>query len=400
MKIREMPKGSSSDDELELLSQKRDSIQKQIAELEGEMRAQQRLREDQKKVEDSITSLKRCPLCLQEVSPSHIAHIRKDHDEKIAGSDRLISGHRGKLEQLAKERQEHEEQLARLKLEARQETEYKLKLKEKENLQNLLMEKQSAKLQLEGKQSELKADIVSLNEKRVIFEAELEQMKQLDNEQNTLRTELEALEKAERVILIESTKLKSELDSLVRNKAVLDDEVNRKRKARDELRVLVQKQNWLQLVFTELMLQIERAVMMRVYNEFNEIFQQFFSMLLEDANLSVNLTEDFSPAIEQAGYDILYEDLSGGEKTSIALAYRLALNRVVNDLIDNIKTDDLIILDEPTDGFSNDQLDKMRAVLDELGTRQTIIVSHEQKIESFVQNVIRVGKREHTSVIG
>jgi exonuclease SbcC len=400
MKLGEPAKAQASEDELEVLEKRRDSLQSQIAELEGEIRAQQRLRDDLKKVEDSIASLKRCPLCLQDVSPSHIAHIRKDQDEKIAEADKAISGHRAKLEQLAIDRKVQEERLARLKLEARQEVEHRLRLKERENLHNLLMEKQSVKLQLEAKQAELKAEIVSLAEKKIIREAELEQKKQLDVEQNALKTELESLEKAERAILIESTKLRSELDSLTRNKAVLEDEVNRKRKARDELRLLVQKQNWLQLVFTELMLQMERAVMMRVYNEFNEIFQQFFSMLLEDANLSVNLTEDFSPAIEQAGYDISYDDLSGGEKTSIALAYRLALNRVVNDLIDNIKTDDLIILDEPTDGFSSDQLDKLRAVLDVLGTRQTIIVSHEQKIESFVQNVIRVGKREHTSVIG
>ena len=59
----------------------------------------------------------------------------------------------------------------------------------------------------------------------------------------------------------------------------------------------------------------------------------------------------------------------------------------------------LIILDEPTDGFSSQQLDKVRDVLEKLNLGQTIIVSHEQKIESFAQNVIRVSKREHVSYI-
>ena len=57
------------------------------------------------------------------------------------------------------------------------------------------------------------------------------------------------------------------------------------------------------------------------------------------------------------------------------------------------------MLDEPTDGFSTEQLDKMREVLDELNMRQIIIVSHEQKIESFVDKVIRVQKDEHVSSI-
>ena len=57
----------------------------------------------------------------------------------------------------------------------------------------------------------------------------------------------------------------------------------------------------------------------------------------------------------------------------------------------------VLILDEPTDGFSSEQLDKVRDVLDKLNLRQTIIVSHESKIETFVQNVIRITKEGERS---
>ena len=56
-----------------------------------------------------------------------------------------------------------------------------------------------------------------------------------------------------------------------------------------------------------------------------------------------------------------------------------------------------LILDEPTDGFSDEQLDRMRLVLDQLNANQVIIVSHESKIESFVDNVIRLRKIDHVS---
>ena len=65
----------------------------------------------------------------------------------------------------------------------------------------------------------------------------------------------------------------------------------------------------------------------------------------------------------------------------------------------NLNTKDLIILDEPTDGFSEDQIDRMRNVLEELNLKQIIIVSHESKIESFVQNVIKLNKRNHVTEI-
>jgi exonuclease SbcC len=89
--------------------------------------------------------------------------------------------------------------------------------------------------------------------------------------------------------------------------------------------------------------------------------------------------------------------MSGGERTSLALAYRLSLNKVINDLIETIKIKDLIILDEPTDGFSTEQLDRVKIVLDQLNLNQIIIVSHESKIEGFVDTVIKVSKEDGIS---
>ena len=101
-----------------------------------------------------------------------------------------------------------------------------------------------------------------------------------------------------------------------------------------------------------------------------------------------------SPVIEQQDYELDYEFLSGGERTAIALAYRLSLNQVLNSIMSHLKTRNLVILDEPTDGFSAQQLDKMRDVLNQLKVDQLILVSHEQQIEGFVDNIVRI-RKEH-----
>jgi exonuclease SbcC len=119
-------------------------------------------------------------------------------------------------------------------------------------------------------------------------------------------------------------------------------------------------------------------------------------MLVSD-HFNVYLRDDFTPVVELQDYEIEYSYLSGGERTAVALAYRLALNQVINSIMSNIKTRNLVILDEPTDGFSEQQLDKMREVLDQLKVEQLIIVSHEQKIEGFVENVIRLKKENGIS---
>ena len=137
--------------------------------------------------------------------------------------------------------------------------------------------------------------------------------------------------------------------------------------------------------------------MLRLHNDFNSLFEKWVNILIDNENLNVKLDNEFTPMIVQDGYDIEYGFLSGGEKTAIALAYRLSLNQVINNLMSLIETKDVIILDEPTDGFSNEQLDRVRVVLDELNIKQVIIVSHEDKIESFVDNVLRFEKKGHVS---
>ncbi|MGA9844783.1 MAG: hypothetical protein WBQ25_20975 [Nitrososphaeraceae archaeon] len=67
--------------------------------------------------------------------------------------------------------------------------------------------------------------------------------------------------------------------------------------------------------------------------------------------------------------------LSGGEKTSTALAYRLALNTMIKKAAD--VENNLIIPDEPNDGIGKEQLIRLRRVLDELEFAQIITVSHE-----------------------
>ncbi|PIN75571.1 hypothetical protein COV17_03780 [Candidatus Woesearchaeota archaeon CG10_big_fil_rev_8_21_14_0_10_36_11] len=156
---------------------------------------------------------------------------------------------------------------------------------------------------------------------------------------------------------------------------------------------------WLDTYFIALTLTIEKHVLVHIHQLFNQLFQEWFSILIDDDQMYAHIDDSFSPVVEQNGYEISFSNLSGGERTSASLAYRLALNKVINDIIHQINTKNIIILDEPTDGFSSEQLDKVRDVLEGLNLQQTIIVSHESKIESFVENVIHIRKEDGKSVV-
>jgi len=138
--------------------------------------------------------------------------------------------------------------------------------------------------------------------------------------------------------------------------------------------------------------------MITFQQEFNKLFQQWFSLLVEDPTKEARIDEAFTPIIEQDGYEHDVQYLSGCEKTSIALAYRLALNMMVRK-VSTSKQSNLLILDEPTDGFSREQLLKVREILEEVACPQVIIVSHEKELESFANQIFRVSKEQGVSTI-
>jgi len=72
--------------------------------------------------------------------------------------------------------------------------------------------------------------------------------------------------------------------------------------------------------------------MIKLKAEFSKLFDEWFCMLVSDS-FDVSLTDDFTPIIEYQDYEIDYAYLSGGERTAVALAYRLALNQVINSLM-------------------------------------------------------------------
>ena len=59
---------------------------------------------------------------------------------------------------------------------------------------------------------------------------------------------------------------------------------------------------------------IETNVLANINSEFNLLFQKWLSHLLETGDIAVRVDENFTPIIEQNGYEMEVDSLSGGEK--------------------------------------------------------------------------------------
>ena len=156
--------------------------------------------------------------------------------------------------------------------------------------------------------------------------------------------------------------------------------------------------HWLEEFFIPTLNEIEKQVLLSVLQRFNEIYHGWYSILIEDITKESRIDEEFTPVITQDGYEYEVRFLSGGEKTSIALAYRLALNSLMRQETESLESN-LLILDEPTDGFSNSQMNKIHDILAELKSKQIILVSHEHTLEAYVENVFHVSKENGVSRI-
>ncbi|MHA1637848.1 MAG: AAA family ATPase [Candidatus Thorarchaeota archaeon] len=253
---------------------------------------------------------------------------------------------------------------------------------------------------IEGAEEDAKTLLKSIEKIEGVIREVKEKLEELGDVEERRREIEEKLEEI-RISLEPITKglgsAKEAKKQLVDRIKELDIEIKEKKGARDFEDRLTSFEGWLRDHLINLAGTIEKHFMVELKRKFDPLFRDWFNMLIDDEDMDARIDDEFTPVVEKEGYEAEYETLSGGESASVALAYRLALNKVVSTMIEEIKTKDIIILDEPTDGFSNAQMDKIRDVVNELGVGQTIIVSHEPKIESYVDNIVRIRKEEGLS---
>ena len=364
--------------------------EKRVREIDGFIREANIKKKNADEIKSKILKLAKCPTCEQEVSKEYKDSITKRENYKVIDADKLIETYSEKMK-------EEEKKVSVLKGEL-------VELRKKQSEVNVIIlkkrelaEKEKKKDELLVRQGEIKKSIGELHVKKSELSKKIENLKDVEEEYSLLRQKIDEVVKEERNLEIEKRGLEERVNGIKKMMEAIDSEIERKEKSKEKLEYLGELLEWIEKGFVKLTATMEKQVMLNVYHEFNELFKRWFDILMEDSTINVRLDDSFSPVVEQNGYEVDVVNLSGGERTAAALAYRLALNKVVNDLMTGIKTRDLIILDEPTDGFSSEQLDKVRDVLEQIGTKQTIIVSHESKIESFVDNVVKINKNEHVS---
>ncbi|MDP3989692.1 MAG: SMC family ATPase [archaeon] len=398
---------------------------------------------------EKIGALDTCPTCLQKVQEDHKTLMQTQEGEKISRAENLLFEFEKKRSQIHTQHEDVQKRLEEIFLAENTLTRTRIELKQLREMQSLISEKKLRLISLAQENNKMMSQIQELENKSTVEDIakridekqrglrlltkqemlnknhqdneiqvkELQQKRErLIQELNVIQEELKSkenptegiieerkdlinLQEEERKKSLQENQIKTEINGITKHEEQLNLQISKITAEKTRLIKIQETYHWLEEYFLRLTYTLEKHVLATIHGSFNQFFQEWFTILIDGEEITARIDGTFSPLIEQNGYEIAFQNLSGGEKTSASLAYRLALNRVINDVVHDIKTKDILILDEPTDGFSTEQLDKVRDVLDRLNLKQTIIVSHENKIESFVDNIIRIRKEGHVTIV-
>jgi exonuclease SbcC len=251
---------------------------------------------------------------------------------------------------------------------------------------------------LESAKERIKESLQKKNEELSKVTKEIKKYEGLEEQLATLQENEKTLIQVEATQTRDIAVLNNDIQESRERIDQLDFDLTRHRDKLLQAETLQIAEEWLREILIPSFQSIEKNILQSLNQEFNKLFRRWFGDLIESDELQGLIDENFTPIVEQSGYDLEVESLSGGEKTSVALAYRLALNTIVKQVTSTMKSN-LLILDEPIDGFSKEQLFKMRDILKELDCEQVILVSHEKELESVADYIYRVRKEGNISTV-
>ncbi len=361
-------------------------IRESIEGLERKLREIERKRREIRGRERRVRSIE---LELARIS-SEISSLREKIRE-IERMEKALEDLRGEKEKIVGEvenlrplRREYEESTMRLKsLEGtwRRYIALKEKVERRESVEGIIRDLESRLEEEQRKMGEMEGELNSLS-----FDEE--QYENARKECEDLRVEIAKIREALRRVELEVRRIEESIGEKEKRWEEISERIAR-------IARLSEIRNWLDEKFKPALEDIERMRLAAINEEFRMLFEEWFNDLLGEGEYQATIDENFKPIVRYEQYDMPLGTLSGGERTSVALAYRLALNTMVKRAL-GLKSN-LLILDEPTDGFSKDQLYKLKDVLEKMDTDQIIIVSHEKELRNLADVIFVVEKKNGKS---
>ena len=361
----------------------------QISSTQGERESVRKDIEEKAQRISNLIRESRCPLCLQSLSPGYkqdlIEKLQQETDERKERFD--------ELERDAKE-------LERMR---------NIMSSVVSNLQMTLTRVEEVERQLEEERRLLLGVSREFEDKQREEEDARRQLTALRKEISEFdMSKLEVAQRLQRTAHEEYTKIRYALQAVESQKKEIslrmDGLKERLESAEQKLERILRVDKILDVV--KEVRGAYRSIQPKLRSEFvtylERIVQQELDELMGPENmlLSVKIDETYTPFIEsQAGHERNVSNLSGGERTFLAFAYRLGIGQLImqSRLGHGLS---MLLLDEPTEslGREDGSIERLAEAISRLKTiEQVIAVTHSEAFAEKAEHVIRLEKGDNTS---
>lgn len=232
--------------------------------------------------------------------------------------------------------------------------------------------------------------IKDLDNQRSKWEKDLESIcKRYDKQQH------EAIKKQLQSLEIDKATKKTELENFQRELDTCNKQIKRLEEIRKQMQEKLEEKQRLEKVIetTQFIREILRDsgplivknIISQISNEANRIFQE----IMDNAEATLEWTEDYSILLEERGYKRPFVCLSGGEQMAAALAVRLAFLLQLSDIR-------IAFFDEPTMNMDQIRCEKLAQQIEKINSKkyfkQIFVISHDSTFESLVDKPIYIKK--------
>jgi exonuclease SbcC len=352
------------------------------------------VRSEIKRASQRISSLaeqSRCPLCLQELSLGYKnGLLRRLYDEISENKKRL---------------RDFEDNVRRLEEAHALVTAVIGELQTiRTRMENLQEQEESERRSLADHQKRLQETAGEISKLRQELSEVHSQMKEFD------LLKLEEMQRRRDEVFAEYASLKSRAQSLEAQRQEISKRIEDLKERLEEAERKVSRLEGVKRII-ELLKEIRqsyRSIQPRLRREFILYLERTVQRILDELSgadgsaMQIRMDENYTPIVMgEAGYQRSVSNLSGGERTLLAFAYRLG----VAQLLMQWRTGHglrILILDEPTEslGREDGSIDRLADSISRLKTiEQIIAVTHSEEFAEKADHVIWLSKEDNRSVV-
>ncbi|MCW4034437.1 MAG: SMC family ATPase [Candidatus Bathyarchaeota archaeon] len=383
--------GFGADQTLEQIRKHLREVDEQLRKFGGEQEATRREMNASENKIASIVSENKCPRCLQEVSGEYKQSLQEALQKEQKESKKRIAELQTKIDELK--------------------TEYTAVSGAVSNLQQIVPRINDLQKQVNEKQ-ELLTTIVSQIHDATVEEKRLQ--KQLEETREEISkfdvSELESARENRQTAFRDNLNAKNAVQTLEQRKQDLSIRVDELKERLDYAQSKVERKEKIGKLL-EVIDRIRvayRSIQPKLRSEFvnylERTVQQVLDSLVGDVgpSLIVNIDETYSPFVSSdQGYEREVENLSGGERTLLAFAYRIGLGQLIMQSRSGHGLF-MLLLDEPTESLGRedgsverlaDAISRFKAI------EQIIAVTHNEAFAEKAEHVIRIEKHAGASQV-